>query len=397
MVVPGLTGLSSEVIGQFLEEGALLRYGVYQGRRCSGSRPRAQTIAQDVPLISQHVDYVADGLPDLWGLGEYEVPNPEAQPYDIVSRSLLDFQMPSSRWAGRWSVAAGLHPPHPLRPGRGAGADAGRQGSRHRQLAVLGSGHRVHDRRLSDLELTGPTVGPMEREQYLDALAVESAVRRRREHDAARCAGASLPGMDGGRSRLPPREVHYFWGEVARGDWALPRWSRRPARRRRAGVLGVRQAAELGRILGDADPAASVWTWAPQKDVAFIVRRMALETAVHRWDAEAAAASRGRSTPSWPATASTSSSRSSSTTAPEGARWAAPSTCMRPTRRGSGSCGRSRRRLDRDRGTRQGRCRGARSGQRSAARPLAAGRARPLEVLGDRDVAERLVARTTVE
>ena len=41
--------------------------------------------------------------PDLWGLGEYEVPNPEAQPYDIVSRSLLDFQMPSSRWAGRWS------------------------------------------------------------------------------------------------------------------------------------------------------------------------------------------------------------------------------------------------------------------------------------------------------
>ena len=44
MVVPGLTGLSSEVIGQFLEEDALLRpYGVYQGASVFGisaTRPR---------------------------------------------------------------------------------------------------------------------------------------------------------------------------------------------------------------------------------------------------------------------------------------------------------------------------------------------------------------------
>jgi hypothetical protein len=96
MVVPGLTGLSSEVIGQFLEEGhALLRpHGVYQGASVFGiSATRPQTIAQDVPLISQHVDYIAPMVyPDLWGPGEYEVPSPEAQPYDIVNRSLLDFQ-----------------------------------------------------------------------------------------------------------------------------------------------------------------------------------------------------------------------------------------------------------------------------------------------------------------
>ncbi len=96
MVVPGLTGLSSEVIGQFLKEGhALLRpYGVYQGASVFGiSATRPQTIAQDVPLIAQHVDYVAPMVyPDLWGLGEYNLPNPEAQPYEIVSRSLVDFQ-----------------------------------------------------------------------------------------------------------------------------------------------------------------------------------------------------------------------------------------------------------------------------------------------------------------
>jgi uncharacterized protein (TIGR03083 family) len=55
----------------------------------------------------------------------------------------------------------------------------------------------------------------------------------------------------------------------------------------------ARQAIELGRTLRETDPATPVWTWAPQKDVAFIVRRMAQETAVHRWDAEAAAGEPG--------------------------------------------------------------------------------------------------------
>ena len=97
MVVPGLTGLSSEQIGAFLREGhALLRpYGVFQGAAVFGiSASRPQTIAQDISLISQHVDYVAPMLyPDLWGLSEYDVPDPEAQPYDIIFRSLVDFQI----------------------------------------------------------------------------------------------------------------------------------------------------------------------------------------------------------------------------------------------------------------------------------------------------------------
>ena len=45
----------------------------------------------------------------------------------------------------------------------------------------------------------------------------------------------------------------------------------------------------LQGVLAAADPATPVWTWATQKDVAFVQRRMAQETAVHRVDAEQAA------------------------------------------------------------------------------------------------------------
>ena len=97
MVVPGLTGRSSDEIGAFLAEGhALLRpLGVYQGAAVFGiSATRPQTIAQDVPLIAQHVDYLSPMLyPEKWGRGEYDVADPQAQPYDIIFRSLVDFQI----------------------------------------------------------------------------------------------------------------------------------------------------------------------------------------------------------------------------------------------------------------------------------------------------------------
>ncbi len=40
--------------------------------------------------------------------------------------------------------------------------------------------------------------------------------------------------------------------------------------------------------LDAANPDEPVWTWAGQPNIAFYIRRMAQETAVHRWDAEAA-------------------------------------------------------------------------------------------------------------
>lgn len=86
-------------------------------------------------------------------------------------------------------------------------------------------------------------------------------------------------------------EVHWFWGTVVAqritdpdGLAPLPR----PAdgdlvERYRDGVAILRAA------LDTASDDTVVWTWAERKDVGFVRRRMAQETAVHRWDAERAA------------------------------------------------------------------------------------------------------------
>lgn len=46
---------------------------------------------------------------------------------------------------------------------------------------------------------------------------------------------------------------------------------------------------ELISVLSSIDPARSCWTWAGIQDVAWVIRRMAHETAVHSWDAHSAA------------------------------------------------------------------------------------------------------------
>ena len=51
------------------------------------------------------------------------------------------------------------------------------------------------------------------------------------------------------------------------------------------GWLGA-QHAELEVALSDADPSQPVWTWAPQQDVAFVLRRQVHEAVVHTVDVE---------------------------------------------------------------------------------------------------------------
>src|SRR4029450_4319126 len=46
------------------------------------------------------------------------------------------------------------------------------------------------------------------------------------------------------------------------------------------------QHAELETALADADPADRVWTWGPQQDVAFVLRRQVQEATVHTVDVE---------------------------------------------------------------------------------------------------------------
>jgi hypothetical protein len=57
----------------------------------AASRP--DDIGQNIPMMARELDYISAMVyPSHWTPGEYNVPNPNAQPYDIVLASLADFQ-----------------------------------------------------------------------------------------------------------------------------------------------------------------------------------------------------------------------------------------------------------------------------------------------------------------
>lgn len=88
------------------------------------------------------------------------------------------------------------------------------------------------------------------------------------------------------------RNVHYFWASVVEGLEADPAVIPELARPQSdVRLLGDYRAGvdRLVEILSSADQLAPVWTWSHQKDVAFVTRHQVQETAVHRWDAETAA------------------------------------------------------------------------------------------------------------
>jgi hypothetical protein len=97
MVFPGLRSSPEQAIVQFLTESrrALAKSGVLVGASVFGvAATRPTEVAQDIPAIARRVDYVAPMVyPSHWGPGEYDVANPNASPYDIVRRSLADFQL----------------------------------------------------------------------------------------------------------------------------------------------------------------------------------------------------------------------------------------------------------------------------------------------------------------
>lgn len=91
-------------------------------------------------------------------------------------------------------------------------------------------------------------------------------------------------------------EVHDFWGAIVEGLLQSPASYVQPERPADGELVTFcrDRAARTLALLRDADPEAGVWTWAGPRDVAWVTRRMAQETAVHRWDAEQAL---GRATP----------------------------------------------------------------------------------------------------
>ncbi len=83
-------------------------------------------------------------------------------------------------------------------------------------------------------------------------------------------------------------EVLYFWATVVTmraATWKdVPRVEQVPDEELLANF--DRMLARTVEVLSDADPSTPVWSWSEQGDVAFVIRRMAHETAVHRWDAD---------------------------------------------------------------------------------------------------------------
>lgn len=94
-------------------------------------------------------------------------------------------------------------------------------------------------------------------------------------------------------------QVHDFWATIVRDRITDVSSVVRPERPVPEDLVASaeRSAARLIDALGSTDPATNVWTWSARHDVGFVVRRMAQETAVHRWDAEQAAGRRHRLEP----------------------------------------------------------------------------------------------------
>ncbi len=86
--------------------------------------------------------------------------------------------------------------------------------------------------------------------------------------------------------------VHWLWTTIAeerlqeRPDRARPERPEDPDELLAMFEAGARRMVD---VLGAADQSAACWTWAPQKDVAFITRHQVQEAMVHAWDAANAA------------------------------------------------------------------------------------------------------------
>lgn len=84
--------------------------------------------------------------------------------------------------------------------------------------------------------------------------------------------------------------VHTFWQMVARGALSGPEAWSEPDRPTDDGLLGwFRHSVDrTATVLDSLDPDQPAWTWGHRRNVGFIKRRVAQETAVHCWDAVSA-------------------------------------------------------------------------------------------------------------
>ena len=82
--------------------------------------------------------------------------------------------------------------------------------------------------------------------------------------------------------------MQHFWGWLVRTAATSPEGHPEPARPAddELSAFLAEQTHELTNAVARADDSDPVWTWAPQQDVGFVLRRQAQEATVHRVDAE---------------------------------------------------------------------------------------------------------------
>jgi uncharacterized protein (TIGR03083 family) len=121
-----------------------------------------------------------------------------------------------------------------------------------------------------------------------DGLALAVAAEGRLANDVPSCPGWSVADL-----LWHIGEVHRFWNQIAAQRLLDPEEAEEAERPAEEDLISWYEEglAELLSTLGSADPDDPVWSWASPEPVptAWIHRRMAQETAMHRWDAQDAA------------------------------------------------------------------------------------------------------------
>jgi uncharacterized protein (TIGR03083 family) len=133
----------------------------------------------------------------------------------------------------------------------------------------------------------------MELDEYLPVLEKANARFAQAAAEAVLARGwtAPVPGCPGWSLAdlvWHLAEVQHFWAWVVRTRAPDPSAYVEPRRHPDEELLGflAAQNAELETVLAGADTSTRVWTWAPQQDVAFVLRRQTMEATVHTVDVE---------------------------------------------------------------------------------------------------------------
>jgi uncharacterized protein (TIGR03083 family) len=132
----------------------------------------------------------------------------------------------------------------------------------------------------------------MERTAFLDALQRDGLAF------AGSCAAAGLatpvpscPAWNVADLVWHLGEVHFFWSSVVGRRMSSPDAYVEPVRPADDALIGFYRSNldDTVRVLTQVDSDQPVWTWAGQQPAAWVARRMAHETSVHRADADLSA------------------------------------------------------------------------------------------------------------